>query len=602
MKEDFSLSRFPRGKSVRLSREEKRKNKRERRERETKKRRWRRARRSQRECVCVREREMTGSKVVAVITTGGCEGALFPLSSPGSGGEGVVEEALIPLANEPLLLFPLLRLEELFGTGGMRQVAICIGTEEGSVKHWIDRRYQSSASRPHVVTINETHEREDDAANVNERTQNQKSTAQVVAQVFHQGLGSEFDSAETVIVMPGNLVSDVQLEAVVAAHSLRNATATVMLARPRDGPLSSSKKGATTPVPSKTKSKAPKTFVGLDGAKEQLCFWMSEKNSKILPNGKRQQLRQLQLPIRVLKKIPNVNITSDFIDTDVAVFNREVFDERLSLQGLESVSGDLVPYLVKQQFHDDPNEESQFNEQAKISGEDQAGLDADGDGVKAGMVAAEDDGGNSDDDVEELDAKQSKENGNASGELSFEKIQELIAEMSHGDFDKSIKENKKKKKCFCSVYIVPPDRYCAKADTIETYGEISKDLTSVEFSHMLPPGDLIGQPSEKGSKTTVGAGCLFGDNVKIGDKCSVKRSILGAKCIIGNNVKIVNSVIMDDTKIGDGSHIQNCVICKHVQVGEKCTLKDCNVGAQWAVEDEMEHRGETLAHSATPYF
>ena len=77
---------------------------------------------------------------------------------------------------------------------------------------------------------------------------------------------------------------------------------------------------------------------------------------------------------------------------------------------------------------------------------------------------------------------------------------------------------------------------------------------------------------------------------------SVKRSIVGAKCVLGNNVKIVNAVIMDGVVGGDGSHIQNCVLCRGVKVGEKATLKDCHVGAHWHVEGEMDYRGETLAH------
>ena len=89
--------------------------------------------------------------------------------------------------------------------------------------------------------------------------------------------------AENVIVMRGNLVSDVQLEAVVASHRLRNATATVMLARPRDElvNLTSGKKGAKTVVQKPSKSKAPKTFVGLGeggcaGEGGRLCLWVSE--------------------------------------------------------------------------------------------------------------------------------------------------------------------------------------------------------------------------------------------------------------------------------------------------------------------------------------
>jgi NDP-sugar pyrophosphorylase family protein len=227
----------------------------------------------------------------------------------------------------------------------MRSVAIACSTEEEarSVRHWLDRRYSSHPSRPHVIVISSHQEQPTEGM----------ASARIVAQAFHQGLGSDFDFAEDVIVMHGNLVSDVQLEAVVAAHRLRKATATVMLARPRDEQIqlkSSSKKGgALKPVPSKKTKAKPKIFVGLDteGDREHLCLWMSENSQKMLPNGKRQPLRQLQIPRKVLKSIPHVNISSNLMNPEVAVFSRDVFDEKISLQGLHSVSEDLIPFLVK---------------------------------------------------------------------------------------------------------------------------------------------------------------------------------------------------------------------------------------------------------------
>ena len=582
-----------------------------------------------------------GSKhgVVAVLIAGGNEEALFPLCKqrpaliPGEEADAVAEvrenpeepgqqqqeehnngeteEALISLANEPLLLYPLLRLEELFTTGGMQSVAVACTSEEAarSVRHWIHQRYASQPSRPHVIAING------------------RDNAEIVAQAFHQGLGSEFDLAESVIVVHGNLVCDVQLEAVVAAHKLRKATATVMLAPPRDEQISttSSKKGGTI-APSKSKSKAPKTFVGLDSAKVKLCLWMSESNTKTDANGKRKGLTQLQLPRRVLKHVGHVTVSSNLVDTQLAVFNRDVFDGKDAADRVRgTLSGDLIPGLVKQQFEDlEPSQGEGHGAGRGHGGEageaqaqedgagDQGGLGS-ADGVDLAAMGARD-GAQGEEGVIMTKKNESgtsdRSGGGGDHHLSFDKLQEVIAEMSHGHFhlDRSpqsagAKTNPgaseaqaKHAKCLCTVYLVPPENYCAMVDTIETYGEVSKDLTSPEFAHLLP-AQAETRPQEVGSKTTLGAGCLFAEGVTIGDKCSVKRSVVGARCAIGNNVKIVNSVIMDDVAVGDGTHVQNCVLCNKVRVGEKCTLKDCHVGAQWVLGDEVEHRGETLAHA-----
>ena len=41
-----------------------------------------------------------------------------------------------------------------------------------------------------------------------------------------------------------------------------------------------------------------------------------------------------------------------------------------------------------------------------------------------------------------------------------------------------------------------------------------------------------------GNKCTVGAGCMVGADSSLGDRCSVKRSVLGPRCCIGSNVKV----------------------------------------------------------------
>lgn len=88
---------------------------------------------------------------------------------------------------------------------------------------------------------------------------------------------------------------------------------------------------------------------------------------------------------------------------------------------------------------------------------------------------------------------------------------------------------------------------------------------------------------------------MLGEGSQMGDKCSVKRSVIGRHCRIGANVKVVNSVVMNHVTIGDFCSIQGSVICSNVQLQERAILKDCQVGAGFVVTSGSEHKGEVLA-------
>ncbi|CAH8286123.1 unnamed protein product [Eruca vesicaria subsp. sativa] len=93
----------------------------------------------------------------------------------------------------------------------------------------------------------------------------------------------------------------------------------------------------------------------------------------------------------------------------------------------------------------------------------------------------------------------------------------------------------------------------------------------------------------------VGPHCMLGEGSQVGDKCSVKRSVIGRHCRIGSNVKVVNSVVMDHATIGDGCSILGSVICSNAQLQERVSLRDCQVEAGYIIFAGGEHKGETFA-------
>ena len=114
---------------------------------------------------------------------------------------------------------------------------------------------------------------------------------------------------------------------------------------------------------------------------------------------------------------------------------------------------------------------------------------------------------------------------------------------------------------------------------------------------------------------------MVGEGSRIGERVSVKKSVIGAHCTIGKNVKIVNSVVMDYVEIEDkcvvffdplfvfqlrtdiifscSVRIDNTVVCNNAKIMEKATLKDCEVGGGMIVEKDTNAKGEQFVNKGS---
>ncbi|KAF8981570.1 hypothetical protein BGZ52_002729 [Haplosporangium bisporale] len=139
----------------------------------------------------------------------------------------------------------------------------------------------------------------------------------------------------------------------------------------------------------------------------------------------------------------------------------------------------------------------------------------------------------------------------------------------------------------CKAFVASKDVYCGRANTIPNYFEINRYYTKIT--------DKVRNPGATHQvQTQVGADSLIGEDTKIGDRSSVKKSTIGAHCTIGKNVKIVNSIIMDHAVLEDNVKVEGCILCSGSKVCEKSTLKDCEVGGGFRVEKDTNSRNEQL--------
>ncbi|KAF8398189.1 hypothetical protein HHK36_017115 [Tetracentron sinense] len=339
-------------------------------------------------------------------------------------------------------------------------------------------------------------------------------------------------TANDILVVSGDLVCDVLPGAVAAAHRRHDAVVTAMLcAAPVSGP---SETGSSV---GKDKAKKPGRYniIGLDPTRQFLLFVATGAEVE----------KDIRVQKSILRAVGKMEIRADLMDAHLYAFKRSVLQEVLNQKDtFQSIKQDVVPYLVRSQLRSEVSPSSAPN-------------------------AAE----------------------NWNKEAASQNNQAMFSQhLARATIPRTHK---------CCAYIANKSKYCARLNSIQAYCDINRDVIG-DASHISGysfsvHNNIIHPSAELGSKTTVGPQCMLGEGSQMGDKCSVKRSVIGRHCRIGSNVKVVNSVVMNHVTIGDGCSIQGSVICSNVQLQERVVLKDCQVGVGFVVTASSEYKGEALA-------
>ncbi|KAI3723760.1 hypothetical protein L2E82_35517 [Cichorium intybus] len=356
-------------------------------------------------------------------------------------------------------------------------------------------------------------------------------------------------TASDILVVSGDLVCDISPGAVAAAHRRHDAVVTAMLC---SVPVSGTPESGSSGGKDKTKKPGRYNIVGLDLTEQFLLYIAAGMDVE----------KDIRVQKSILRAVGKMEIRADLMDAHLYAFKRSVLQEVLNQkQTFRSLKQDVVPYLVK----------SQLRSEILLNG------------------------------------TQAEENGNEKDGFSNNKVMlsQLLANASTPSFHElyALGPNGfapvERKTHKCCVYIANKTNYCARLNSIQAFSDINRDVIG-DASHLSRcsfsvHNNVIHPSAVLGSKTTVGPQCMLGEGSQMGDKCSVKRSVIGRHCRIGSNVKVVNSVIMNHVTIGDGCSIQGSVISSNVQLQERAVLKDCQIGAGFVVTAGSEYKGESLA-------
>ncbi|CAM8881412.1 unnamed protein product [Rhodiola kirilowii] len=357
---------------------------------------------------------------------------------------------------------------------------------------------------------------------------------------------AKYLTASDILVASGDLVCDVSPGAVAAAHRRHDAVVTALLC---STPVSGASESGSMGGKDKAKKPIRYNIIGLDPLKQFLLYIASGTDVD----------KDLKIQKSIFRAVGQMEIRSDLMDAHLYAFKRSALQEVIDQnENFQSIQHDVVPYLVRTQLKSEV--------------------------LKNGTP-------------------QSEEHGNRGSSLNDRIVlSQLLANSSTPDFHElyalsgSLLTRKTHK---CCVYIASKNKYCVRLNSIQAYCDINRDVIG-EANHLSgysfsSHNNIIHPSAELGSKTTVGPHCMLGEGSQLGDKCSVKRSVIGRHCRIGSNVKIVNSVVMNHASIADGCSIQGSVICSNAQIQERATLKDCQVGAGYVVTAGAEYKAESLS-------
>ncbi|BBN08773.1 translation initiation factor eIF-2B subunit gamma [Marchantia polymorpha subsp. ruderalis] len=449
-------------------------------------------------------------QVVVLAGGGGLSKKLIPLVSKD------LPKALLPVGNRPLISYVL----ELLEASNIKDLIVVVAGDEAAtqVENWISNAFDDRLN-VEVVSVPEDHE-----------------TADALRKISHRLTADDF------LVVSGDLVSDVPLGAVAAAHRRQDAVVTALLCgRPK---LNSSE--GSTGGSSKDKTKLPVSdVIGLDSTHQHLLFLASSGQVE----------KELRMRRSLLRVAGNMEIRTDLVDAHLYAFKRVVVQEVLdSRPGIKCIKRDLVPFLIRSQLR---LGSSPVTASVSEEGSDQP---------RGGSL----------------------ENGVAAVSSLTDEVSTLLQRVC------SIKPSPLK----CCAYVASPGKFCARVNSLQAYGEVNRAVAD-EVIHLTgykvsTHNNVVHETAATGSKTTVGPYCLVGEGSEMGDKCRIKRSVVGRHCRIGSNVTIVNSVIMDYVTIQDFCSIQSSVVCSNALLQERSSLKDCQVEASYQVEANQEYREEAL--------
>ncbi|TRY75345.1 hypothetical protein TCAL_04586 [Tigriopus californicus] len=433
-------------------------------------------------------------------------------------------KCLLPVGNLPLLWYPLNMLQR----NGFQEVIVVVSEACKSEVNGLAKRYGLDMKLD-VVALS---------------AQEDPGTAEAL-RLVHDRI-----SSPRVIVLSGDLITDLKLHHLTDLHRAHRSALTALFAQ-------NTLDHKTIPVPGpKSKPKKEKDFVGIDKGTNQLCYISSEADLDEFLSVRRS----------LLMEHPRLSVFTNLIDAHFYIFESWVLDFLAKDESISSIKGELVPHLVKKQHSKNPdqNQPKPEDDVSDLKNNPNKSLHAD--------------------DPQDIFSYMCTDS-------MADKSQELSTWTDHTGDLKGAYRNRPLR-----VYAHVMDTgTCLRANNLYAYCELNRQI-SRWMNALAPHREPVHlHPNSKVEpRAQVGVECQIGEGSFVSNKTTLKNSILGVNCKVDEKVKLLNCIIMDNVHVKEGCQITGSLICDGVIVPERCEIKDCIVGKSYKFVVGGKHANETL--------
>uniref|UniRef100_A0A480PIW6 Translation initiation factor eIF2B subunit gamma n=1 Tax=Sus scrofa TaxID=9823 RepID=A0A480PIW6_PIG len=344
-----------------------------------------------------------------------------------------------------------------------------------------------------------------------------------------------------VLVLSCDLITDVALHEVVDLFRAHDATLAMLMRKGQDGLESvPGQKG-------KKKAVEQRDFVGVDSTGKRLLFMANEADLD----------EELVIKGAILQKHPRIRFHTGLVDAHLYCLRRYVVDFLMEYKSITSIRSELIPYLVRKQFSSASSQQGQEEKEEELKKKELKTLD---------IYSF----------IKEV------------GPLTFA-LHDACWNACRGDS----REDLSRSQVRCYVHIMK-EGLCSRVGTLGLYMEANRQVSKL-LPVICPEESLVHPSAQIVSKHLIGADSLIGPDTQVGEKSSVKRSVIGSSCVIRDRVTVTNSLLMNSVTVEEGSNIQGSVICNNAVIEKGADIKDCLIGNGQRIEAKAQLMRLSLA-------
>ncbi|ELK13141.1 Translation initiation factor eIF-2B subunit gamma [Pteropus alecto] len=334
-----------------------------------------------------------------------------------------------------------------------------------------------------------------------------------------------------VLVLSCDLITDVALHEVVDLFRAHDASLAMLMRKGQDGLESvPGQKG-------KKKAVEQRDFIGVDSTGKRLLFMANEADLD----------EELVIKGSILQKHPRIRFHTGLVDAHLYCMKKYVVDFLMENESITSIRSELIPYLVRKQFSSASSQQGQEEKEEDLKKKE----------------------------LKSLDIYSFIKEANTPTFAPYDTCWNACRGDRWEDLSRS--------QVRCYVHIMK-EGLCCRVSTLGLYIEANRQSSSgwsesrstdslrleedppecLQVPKLLPllcpEESLVHISAQIVSKHLIGVDCLIGQDTQIGEKSSIKHSVIGSSCTIRDRVTITNCLLMNSVTVEEGVVVSTSIL------------------------------------------